>query len=106
MSGMFIQGLTDPMAHHANQISMYSDGVGEKIGRSEANTADLSTASFRGEASVTNQQGHENWRQAAVLKGQHQAAMQADGTAQISNHYGQLSTNNVHSLTSVSMPTA
>ncbi|WP_350279199.1 hypothetical protein [Kribbella sp. HUAS MG21] len=106
MSGMFIQGLTDPMTHHANQTAMFADSVGEKLGRSEANTMDLSTASFRGEASQVNVQGHENWRQAANLKGQLQAQLQSDGVGQISNHYGQLSMNNVHSLTTVNMPTA
>jgi hypothetical protein len=106
MSGMFIQGLTDPMAHHMNQKTMYADSVGEKIGRSETNTMDLCTTSFRGEAAQANIQGHDNWCQAANVKGYAQAQVQADGLGQIVNHYGQLSMNNVHSLSTVSMPTA
>lgn len=106
MSGMFIQGLTDPMAHHMNQRAMQADAMGQKVTQSVNNTTDLHTASFRGEAANVNDAGHENWRQAAHLKGQVQAQMQSDGVGQITNHYSQLSANNVSALGSVNMPTA
>jgi uncharacterized protein YukE len=105
MAGPFIQGLTPEMAHHANQTASYAEQLGDNVRRSQANTMDLS-ASFRGEAYQTNVQGHDNWSQAAQLKGQSQAQIQSDGTLQIANHYDQLSMNNVHSLGTVTMPTA
>lgn len=105
MAGAFIQGLTPEMAHHANQTAAYADTLGDNVRRSQANTTDLG-ASFRGEAYQTNVQGHENWSQAAQMKGQHQAQLQSDGTMQITNHYDQMSANNVHSFGTVNVPTA
>lgn len=105
MAGPFIQGLTPEMARHANQTAAYAEHLGDNVRRSQANTMDLGAA-FRGEAYQTNVQGHENWTQAAQLKGQIQAQVQSDGGMQISNHYENLSMTNVHSLGTVSMPTA
>lgn len=104
MSGPFIQGLTEEMAHHANQTSQYAQLLGDNVRRSEAATLDLGAA-MRGEAYQANVQGHDNWSQSAGLKGQMQAEIQADGTAQIGGHYGQLSMNNVQSL-NAAQPTA
>jgi hypothetical protein len=105
MAGAFIQGLTPEMAHHANQTAAYAAALGDNVRRSVTNTTDLGT-SFRGEAYQTAVQGHDNWSQAANMKGQHQAQLQSDGTMQITNHYDQMSSNQVHSFGTISMPTA
>lgn len=106
MSGMFIQGLTDPMAHHANQNSALADTLGGRISQAQGTTMDLFSGGIRGEAGQANVQGGENWRQAAAFKGQNVAQMFADGTGQITNHYGQLGATTVQAVSSISMPTA
>ena len=105
MAGAFIQGLTPEMAHHANQTAAFAEALGDNVRRSEANTMDLG-GSFRGEAYQANVQGHENWAQAAQLKGQNQAGIQADGTMQIANIYEGHSGNGMHSFGTIGVPTA
>lgn len=105
MQGSFIQGLTDEMAHHANQTAAYGEVLGGNVRRAQATTMDLG-GSWRGAPYQSNVQGADNWGQAAQLKGQTQAQLQSDGGLQISNHYEQLGLNNLQSLGTVSMPTA
>ncbi|HET6297634.1 MAG TPA: hypothetical protein VFG33_29890 [Kribbella sp.] len=102
----FIQGLTDQMAHHANQTMAYGDLLGTNGTRVSTTSADLVGPSWRGPAAQSNLQGSDNWVQAANLKGRDLAHRQGEGGQRITGHYEQHGSYMLQQLSSVSMPTA
>jgi hypothetical protein len=101
----FIQGLTDQMAHHANQTLAYGDLLGENGNRANVTTVDLGS-SFRGPAYQSNVAGVDGWLQAAQLKGRDLAHLQGQGGHQMTGHYEEHGSYMLQQMSTVAQPTA